>query len=521
MIFRATILESNPQIIRVFEIDPESSLEELLYTTAYVLGWEPFPLMHIYKEGREREKDELLQNHFGENTEEKDWVIRTPMGATALNKLDEDRIWRIRLEFLSGSKEEKEPVTRLIRYRGLNPIRNMWNIGSWNQLARELYQNNRYYDYSKGWLNLQDYTPNMNDINRKLKKLSQSGTVQMDLQWNKSMPIAELIGRLSLERMKMIINSNELPIRTNFRKVYVTDALQKYFETGKQWRKIIDEMNLEEYEAFLRFITEKEDSESDYFPTLYKYGVAERNDRNGKIFIARELMEAYEEMMDTEGDKELIKNKKIEVVFLCAQKLYGFFSQQLLLRLAKAMYPDEITDAELLAHWKAENGRMLLKSELYKRRIKSTEEVSEDVMFDKTLEVNDVLYLMRIMKSADMDYYIPDYETALKITRNPIDYSAEETSKLQRVLLYQMGIFRRSLISRIIEDIYWMCHLSLTTREIIERIRSKYGVAKVKTEEKALREAIVEYKEIVHQILLYGYTSLDAKILWNVELEDK
>ncbi len=518
MIFKTTLLMSNPQVIRVFELDAEGEAKTITRAVEAVHEWNMDCGLTIWRNDKviTHLSDVTIKELFSEETKDDVWELRLEGGT--MRTLDREEQWVFRLEVEDyRENDHKEEVPRLLRYRGLNPDYSFGAVRTWNQCVRQLMGGGSIYIYNKGYIGEEAYSVNSSSIRNKLLRAIRTDLKQVEINYQWTMPLRSMMEWHTVNEMKKIIDDNELDINMYQRKANLVADLTEYFDDPHFWIRILEGMTMEEYESFSNCV-QKNERHLENNGTFLRYGITLGENSPHKGYLPSEFLSFYENFLLEVGDEDILERKKAQEVMVCAYTLYGVFDFDTLCKLAMVMYPELDADQAMGEQWDyAFFGLTTVEQN------RNGEQLGEiQVMYDfLNIKEGNAKKYWRTRSEANIPYYLPTKKEAFSIAREGLVFSENAERELRRLILALHDRYGYNQDDMIIADIYNMCHMNYKINEIVNTLMKRYRLSKQATKYQQLRKALQKYKGEVRQILFGGHTGEEAKILFHLEIKEE
>lgn len=518
MVFKTTIVRSNPQVIREFEIAGENTVKDLFEVVRILHGWRKETELSLRLEGTEVDSEKLLKDVFVPEIYNAEWLITVVFRNMFLSVLGD--VWKMRLELvLEEESAEPEKLPRLLYFHGLNPDGTAGSVSRWNDRALELLSRGSIYEYGKGYVDVSAYQLNPGEVTSRLLSLNAQAKETITINWNAGMPLSEILEEHTAQELKNIIQEHHLPIRVNQRRDILIRELIRYYNTSEFWLRLIKEMTLKEYEVFKAFVQGKEYDMLLNCDTLDSYGLFD-NGYGFEEFIPNELMDYYARMMRETGDPLLVEEKKIEEIFQCACTLYGFFTKDMVCVLGKVMYPEVGLESKLDAYWKNKGFRFVVDVDFWEGRGRRTQGGKNEIMFEiGTFDGDTAVKSWRSLSKTVIEPYIPEREEAIEIAREGLYFEANA----EKALLAEANNLKKYFHfpgNYIVDMIHDLCHRSVRISDMPGILQRNFQMINDRGAYANLIRLIQKYKPQVRQIMLAGHTEEEAVELYHLRLEE-
>lgn len=519
MYFKTTILRSNPQVIREFEMADENTIKELFHVVEILHDWKRGTELELLHNAEKVSEEHVIASLFTEGTFEDEWIIQGYFKENPF--FTQTEVWRIRVDaFVGKESDEEKTLPRLIRYKGLNPDTSWGSLSRWNERAMRLDFEETMYEYGKGYLHKAEYELKEEQVQARLERVGSADGMSIRIDWNLGQDLYDIIESMSVDDMKRVIQNHRLPVKYNQRKVQIIDELVRYYDKADFWHRVLNEMTYQEYEEFKSWVQGQGTLVNRRNSVLYGYGLVKAGYTLDQM-VPVQLLHYYENWMENQGDARMIEEKKADEILECGCRLYGFFTKEMACRLGDVMYPEVELSKKLGLYWKSKGFHYILDVDLWNSAGRPRKSRGMEIMIDAgNLGGSEAVRGFTALSQTVIEPYIPDQAEAIEIARNGLHFDRnaekefmEELKKLTRYRVYWNGG---------VERLYELCHLNYKMDEIISTLRREfYSLVSDKNAYKHLAELIRKHKDSVRQIMFAGHTGAEALELYHLRLEEK
>ena len=163
-----------------------------------------------------------------------------------------------------------------------------------------------------------------------MKKYFMPGTAAPEINHDLSVPAIVLLSSVKMQELREIADRLDMYSRSNRKAELIFDIVQNLEHSRK--KSIFDEISLEEYYSFRKFVTSDERTLAaenfkieEKLPAFYQYGFVLEMPKSGAR-IASELLDYYSEWFNTDIEKQFVNRKHMETAMKACIRLYGIFS---------------------------------------------------------------------------------------------------------------------------------------------------------------------------------------------------
>ena len=507
---KTTLCRSNPQVIRQFEIDGDNSVERLLQVTALVHGWDKSTKLQMVCACVLSDPEQTLDSVFsGKAGLERGHILRpmaeTQAGQMSFFEASGENNWDFRLDILRVYEaNEGAAPPLLLRYRGVHPSLSAASIQQCNR--RMLNQAGSSSAFYYGWdsYNGDDYSVKPVTINQKLRNLDKQ-IEEFVVDLSSGLPLHSILQSFTVDEIKSMLRDNHLNISYQGKKAAMIDRITDEFDTPEFWDNVLEQMLPEEYDSFKQFCSKGyQDIQKKVFsfPTLRKYNLC--TFYGIKVLVAAELLEYYAQMMETEGDAQLLREKKFSAAMTVALRLYCIFPKEILKKLFGILYPERKDFEEI---WKEQ------KNQKYKLN-QAWLLTNYDVIYNRNQMDGSIAAEMSLNRKDAEFYYIPDKEEAETILNQGLGFAPREKNMLVQSLegaVQNKHWVNHATIERIVQEAYVQIHLGYETSEIIKTIKQYYSFYFIEAKLEDFRKNLEKCSDKVRLVSEYGYTFAEIK----------
>ena len=268
--FKTAIYRTNPHVMRCFVIDDTRTIEELIQTALISHGIVSDQSVKMFRNTATIGHSAKIHDMFNENSKKDRWRICVPIKTNvnqSVYNINRQEEWIINISMvdLEDSDMESYAEPALVLARGIQKHRSINDTYTFNMMHSSIIARNFYYGNSN-IVYAEEVMPSIDKINKQIeKKLSKNGKEAevFIANMNRTMPMNKIFEKFRVDDLKLTIQIQRYPIPyVKSKKADIVRALVNYYSREKGfWKKVIEEMPIEEYMAFKNYVSDDGDSD--------------------------------------------------------------------------------------------------------------------------------------------------------------------------------------------------------------------------------------------------------------------
>lgn len=507
---KATLLRSNPQVIRQFRAKDELTFRVCHEILQVLIGWtgscdyeyccgdtavrEAAPLQRKKKETAQRlcTPDTKLREVMTGTEEE--WLYRFGSG----------RSWSMRLEVKLQEQEKEEELPCAVRGRGANPPQECTDIAFFNHLQRA-WNENSYYFRAAYTFKQSSYVFSASNANMELsmrfgkgrEAMQQSSAAGLVPDWSLCRPVSELLEGRTVQELKNLAGRLSLILESGLRKKQIIERIAESIRSVETAQRCLQEMNLEEYRTFRRLCQKGgvyRAQEERKYRTLISFGFL-MTGLDNQIICSKELVQSYVLLLNSGFEAPYLKRQYAKACIMVGCELYAAIDRGVFDRLMQACYPDEVTETERDGLWQELSGG----------------NIDGDIQFLRSGIFYHIDYIKPeiakewVSRSDKLPRYIPDRGTLEQIAASGLLFAKEAGKQIESWLSRSCGI-RAEWAGDYHRELYRVLHVGGTTRQAAEWLFQSSYRRSNPAQIKRISDYLEQMKPMVRQVGLLGYT---------------
>lgn len=511
---KATLLRSNPQLIRVLMVPCNITLSTFHQILQVVIGWRSpcdweMEYGEIVVSGSDYDK-KSAKKRIGPKSELQDLIKE---GSTMQYRFGDGLRWKVRLQIGVTKEEDSLAVPAVIRYRGDNLKSHNQNIREYNYVHQAMKREYSYRSWGEPPIDSDSFQEE--DINFELQmRFGERQSVgkrevpaDFSPDFSRAVSIRDLFENQPVDMLRRYADYMEFPIVSGLKKKQLVEALQNQYRGTALLRKCLNEMSLQEYEL-TKMLYQKvriyvTDDEREKYETLGRYRMI-CNRYDGTLVCTKEFLEGYRAIIRDGYERRLYKRKKVEAVIYVGCRLYGAITENGIKELVSKYYPDE---------YSANDINMICKGFRSEPSVRF-EYAPGNLFFDgqamSRLDVN-----LFIENASGVPRYIPEYDEYERLENGGFSFE-KDGKELENILIEDIGMFP-DWANVYHKELYHILQKGGSVEQTVNWLLEEIMETCDRRAVQKLKDWLESHKRYVRKYILNGYTEDEIKNIQKTE----
>lgn len=490
---KATILRSNPQIMRQIRMGAGHTIGELGQIVCAAIGIDMQMPLSISRDGKTLDPSSFMKGQLYEGD---------CLELSFQTKLQ----WKILIEVKKTIENEKGKETdtlflpKVTRYRGLNASQAAETAGKLNTFQDNALCRKNTWNYRQK--EKDEYGFEERQFEKRMRQLlTPEAGADREINLRIGEPLANLLDSWNLVDLREIAEEKKIGVNTRQNKKSLVREMAAQMTKDSFLKEVLCQMSVQEYRNFERLCYEENayfEGGMMEFPILGEYSMIARS-YQGEYLVPKELLRFYDGWRGSEEEKKAAFARQIRTCIMAGCHLYAVLSREQAERIYQHCYPETYRKSLFLEEWKA-----------FLRRQTGEDDIvvlNPSTVYDScNMSRRDATAWISQARLKQDRWYLPDREEMERISLRGVYYPAETEKEfdsfLKRYTEERDSYLREFLIGVICQ----MCHVNMDTDEITDFVKKRFHLGLSARATAKLGELIDRHRDEVREVGTYGYT---------------